>query len=148
MPNAALANDAAVSSTPLCRTCSDVQRAALSARLIYSSFGLQSTQAFVGCSLCGLEYDSDALLASIDIQLGRLLRHSEIPWSIDGRLSIEAACHPGYVDIDCIGDFDSSVDRTRELEVLKSESLRSGLADRRLVLVNQEFLVRTPMHSA
>lgn len=99
----------------LCPVCAMVSKNANIARLVYSSKGIVSSDAFVGLSFCGKSYTVDELVGAILSQLGR----SE---TIN---SIEVMTHPSQAGTSIeLDEFGRSKDRTRELEVLTSPDIQ------------------------
>lgn len=115
-----------------CSRCRDVQVLAQSARAVYTSYGIASPQAFLGCSLCGLAYTPVDFLQALDKQVAFLRSHATQEHS--SRLTIEAMCHPGFSAPGQWDEFTSSADRSSEMRTLCDPQLRKAIAARGVLL--------------
>lgn len=136
----------------LCPTCSRVQAWAAGARRAFESAGLVTRPGFVGCSLCGLRYTVEDLVAAIAAQAARLRREWETRdqgRSVEEaqgsrRLEVEVMCHPGRPSMEpgtlpsFFGDFDRSDDREEEVRVLCDPALPFYLLELGIVVCRNE----------
>mmetsp|Transcript_22686 Transcript_22686/g.46503 ORF Transcript_22686/g.46503 Transcript_22686/m.46503 type:complete len:326 (+) Transcript_22686:81-1058(+) len=114
-----------------CSRCLEVQALCQSARAVYSSHGIKSPDAYLGCSLCGVRYLPADFIAALDKQIA-LLRSSKGRCS--AQLVIEAMCHPGFSAPGQWDEFSASVDREIEIKTLCDPVLQEALARRGVVL--------------
>ena len=122
----------------LCTRCMQVSEEAMMAKQVYERHGIQCNDAFVGCSLCSVDYTTKDLLKAIDVQIDKLKSAEKLSGKI------EVMCHPGFAEEVCGDDgsderqFNQAPAREKEVKLLCSAEMWRGISDRGLSLVNQK----------
>lgn len=110
---------------PLCPACVRVQPLAAAARAKYAQFGVRPTAAaFVGCSLCGVDYSVEDLVTAVQVQVEQLGGGGH-----EAEAAVEVMCHPGKIGRGWDA-FNQSPSREHELSVLCRPELRRQCEER------------------
>ncbi|KAL6077432.1 Carbohydrate deacetylase [Balamuthia mandrillaris] len=131
LPNEDLSNCSWMPQGPQRTFLEEVSSQAESAKAIYASSSIHSTDAFLGLSLMGSNSTAEHIFSRLDSIISS---YSSGPSSPPRH--IEWMVHPGYKSTAYGDDFSRSEEREHEMRILSSPELRSGLLIRSLHLIS------------